>query len=114
VVGSFIHLVVPREVYRPGSWNPVSHLIVILDWWSWTSWLSNPVEDLIIVLRVIDTLWPWSSPGVSIHMDWDALRLGLKSHHVEDFFLVGSGSSNNGSSDKRKFHFNFKIIIVST
>ena len=102
-------------VYRPGAWGPLSHLIVILDWWPWASWLSDPVEDLVIVLRVVNTLWPWSSPGVSIHVDWNALRLGLEAHLVEELVLVEGGglSANHSSSDERKFHFiNYYIFKI--
>ena len=94
-------------VNRPGSWDPVSHFIVILDWWSWGCWLSDPVEDLVIVLRVVNTLWPWSSPGVSVHMDWDTLALNLEVHEIIKVLLVRLGSvhTNKGNSGKRKFHF---------
>ena len=105
VVGSLVHLWVPWVVYRPGAWGPLSHLIVILDWWSWASWLSDPVEDLVIVLRVVNTLWPWSSPGVSIHVDWNALRLGLEVHNVIDLLLVGDRSAHASKSNgSEEFH----------
>ncbi len=80
---------------------------MVLDGWWWSSWLSDPVQDLVIVLRVVITLWPWSSPGVSVHMDWDALGLNLKVHKVVEFLLVGSGgvNTNKGNSSKGVFHF---------
>jgi len=113
VVGGIVHWSVPREVYGPGAWNPLSHLIVILDWGWWTSWLSDPVENLVIVLRVVETLWPWSSPGVSVHVDWDTLRFNLEVHDVIELLLVGAFSSNTSKSDSNKgvFHF-YKYYII--
>jgi hypothetical protein len=117
VVGSVVHLGVPREVNRPGVWDPLSHLIVILDWGWWASWLSDPVENLVIVLRVVDTLWPWSSPGVSVHVDWDTGGFGLEVHDIIKLILVGvGGDTGKGNSDKGVFHFFTKIIyyIIQT
>ena len=81
---------------------------MVLDGWWWSCWLSDPVQDLVVVLRVVITLWPWSSPGVSVHVDWDTLTLSLEVHEVVEIFLVGlSGlSSDKGNGGKRKFHFN--------
>ena len=78
---------------------------MVLDWWSVAGWLSDPVEDLVIVLGVVDTLWPRSSPGVSIHVDWDSLRLGLEVHNVVDLLLVGgrSAHASKGNSSE-EFH----------
>ena len=50
--------------------------------------MSHPVEDLIIVGGVIDTLWPWSSPSVTVHMDWNSLGFSLEGHHIEQFLLI--------------------------
>lgn len=113
VVGGIVHWSVPREVYGPSAWNPLSHLIVILDWGWWSSWLSDPVENLVIVLRVVETLWPWSSPGVSVHVDWDTLRFNLEVHDVIELLLVGAFSSNTSKSDSNKgvFHF-YKYYII--
>ena len=100
-------------VYRPGSWDPLSHLIVILDWGWWASWLSDPVENLVIVLRVVDTLWPWSSPGVSVHVDWDTSGFGLEVHDIIKLVLVGHGGDiSKGNSDKGVFHFLQKLFII--
>jgi len=99
VVRGIVHLWVPWEVYRPGSWDPSSHLIVVLDWRLWGGWLSDPVENLVIVLGVVETLWPWSSPGVTIHVNWNALRLGLEVHNVIDLLLVGGRSAHASKSN---------------
>ena len=107
VVGGGVHLGVPGEVYRPGSGLPVSHLIVVLDGWWWTGWLSDPVHDLVIVLRVVITLWPWSSPGVSVHVDWDTGALNLKVHEVIKLLLVRGvgGNTSKGNGSEGVFHF---------
>ena len=74
---------------------------MVLDGWWWSSWLSDPVEDLVIVLRVVITLWPWSSPGVSVHVDWDTLTLNLEVHEIVEILLVrlGGFSTNKGDGE---------------
>ena len=81
----------------------MSHLVVVLDGWWRSSWLSDPVEDLVVVLGVVITLWPWSSPGVSVHVDWDSLALNLEVHEVIELLLVGSGGDAD-DGEERKFH----------
>ena len=90
----------------------MSHLIVILDWWSWGCWLSDPVEDLVIVLRVVNTLWPWSSPGVTVHVDWNSLSFGLEGHHIEESFLTDGGGGGTGDKcNKSVFHYNYLKLL---
>ena len=67
--------------------------------------MSHPVKDLVIVLGVVITLWPWSSPGVSIHVDWNSLRFDLEVHNVEELLLVGGRSTHTGKGDgSEEFH----------
>jgi len=80
----------------------VSHLIVILDGWWGASWLSDPVQDLVVVLRVVITLWPWSSPGVSVHVDWHTLALNLEVHEIVKSLLVGFDGLGADDSDSEE------------
>ena len=108
VISGVVHLWVPGEVYWPGAFGPLSHLVVVLDWWVGLLWVSHPVHDGVIVGRVIDTLWPLSSPVVSEHVDWWSLNSGLESHHVNDVVRVVVVNGLN-TSNKRNceciFHF---------
>ena len=80
---------------------------MILDGWWRTGWLSDPVQDLVVVLRVVITLWPWSSPGVSVHVDWDTLALNLEVHEIVKVLLVslGGASHTKDGEESSIFHF---------
>ena len=79
-------VVIPRVVDWPGSCLPHSHLIMILNWWLWRFWLSNPVEDLIVISRVISSLWPWVGP-VSIWLQFFSVN-SLNSLLDESMFFM--------------------------
>ena len=108
VVGGVVHWGVPGEVNWPGALSPLSHLVVKFDWWISWLWLSHPVHDGVIVGGIVNTLWPLSSPGVSVHVDWWSLNTGLEVHHVDDVVLVDvvvSLSTGDESNCESIFHF---------
>lgn len=77
VVGGLGPVIIPSVVDWPGAWNPLSHLIVILDGRLWWLWLSDPVENLVVISRVINALWPWVVP-VSVWLE----LLGVNAHNL--------------------------------
>ena len=113
VVGGHVHLWVPGEVNGPGVLFPLSHLVVELDWGVGSLWFSHPVHDVVIIGRVIDALWPWSSPVVSVHMDWWSFNTGLEGHHINDVVRVVVVNGFNTSKEdncESIFHFCLKLL----
>ena len=104
--GGVIHCSVPDEVNRPGCWLPLSHFIVILNWWPLSIVISHPVHDKMIISRIINTKWPWLSPSVIV-----SIILGLD----EGDTWIGSPCKSNctRSSDKskNKLHILLKFIL---
>ena len=49
VVGGVIEITVPSVVNWPCAWLPLSHLVVVLDWWVWSLSLSHPVHNIFII-----------------------------------------------------------------
>ena len=63
MVDGMVHWCVPSVVYGPGTCFPHSHLIVILNFWIFFLWFTDPVHDLVVIGGVIDlTSWPLLVP----------------------------------------------------
>ena len=77
VLGGVVEVTIPGVVNGPCAWNPLSHLIVILDWGIWALSLPHPVHNVFVIGGVIDTLWPSLSPVSSLHqvLLWNSLEL---------------------------------------
>ena len=105
--GGVIHSTVPGKVNRPGTGAPLSHFIVIFNWWSWSCWVSHPVHNGIIESWIINTKRPWLPPSIS-----GSIICSLEESDSINVFMMSKtyGCRKADKSNNRLHYFNKYIL----